>query len=245
MIRNPGPGITRLQILQKAGSNFSKLNAHEWGLLYLRETKNDHAPIDDLSAERLKVIFSSFQKRVLEKYRKNHRILTRLYADPWLKEEIQITISFIDPPNRNRGKGAPRKNFTDLAHDSQRRVLKNVTAGKCLNQLISAVEYKARMSKKNDLSFIMKMLKKDNTLATKLRKLLTEKKATPDNYSPKEAVALILENSLSKKTYQALRQGARDKNHGDLYPPYNACREEKKKTYPDSVEIGEYHKQGL
>ena len=162
-----------------------------------------------------------------------------------MKEEIHITISFIDPPKRNKGKGAPKKNFIDLAHDSKRKVLKNITAGKCLNQLIGAVEYKARMTKKNDLSFIMKMLKKDNTVATKLRKLLTEKKVTPENYSPKEALSLILENSLSKKTYQALRQGAKDKNHGDLYLPYNECRTEKKNTYPNSVEIGEYHKLGL
>ena len=219
-----------------------KFSMDDWSALYLSETNNDHAPIDDLSAQRLQTTFANFRKRVSEKYKKCQRKLNRLYTDPWLKEKLDITVSFIAPPKINKGKGAPRKKFSDLGQDSRRKIFKNTTAGKCINQLISAVEYKARLMKKNDLCFILKRLKNDNNSATELRKLLTEKKPIPEAYSPKEAVALMLENSLSRKTYQALRRGAKQKNHGNLYPTYNSCLAEKKNTYPDAIKIGEYHK---
>ena len=63
MISNPGPGLTRMQILQKAGSNFMKFSVDDWSALYLSETNNNHGPIDDLSAQKLQMTFANFRKR--------------------------------------------------------------------------------------------------------------------------------------------------------------------------------------
>ena len=61
----------------------------------------------------------------------------------------------------------------------------------------------------------------------KLKKL----SASPKNYSPDEALSLMMDCSLTKNTYQRIKKGA-IKRKCDLYPPYYLVREAKKLCCP-------------
>ena len=71
-----------------------------------------------------------------------------------------------------------------------------------------------------------------------MRKLISDKPTGPTEYTSEEALSLLVENDLTKHSYQNLRSSAKRKN-ADIYPPYNEVREAKRKCYPDNISITE------
>ena len=67
---------------------------------------------------------------------------------------------------------------------------------------------------------------------------LIQRAAVPTRFSAEKALALILDNSLSKSQYENIRLEAK-KNRADIYPPYNEIRECKATCYPENICISE------
>ena len=72
--------------------------------------------------------------------------------------------------------------------------------------------------------------RKDAQIAIKLADNKDAKLDHSDNTS-EEALALLLDNEMSKSQYQRLRNNAKSKK-SNLYPPYNDVREAKERCLP-------------
>ena len=101
--RHPGP-MTRLELFKKAGQEFLKLSVQQWIKLFLDSTNTEGKLIDDDCDKRLNITFSSFKKRLGEKYRKYDRNLNRMENDAYFKEKIEIPLTFQQLSNVNKGR---------------------------------------------------------------------------------------------------------------------------------------------
>ncbi|KAL4126307.1 hypothetical protein QTP88_010529 [Uroleucon formosanum] len=75
--------------------------------------------------------------------------------------------------------------------------------------------------------------------ASKIKRVLSNyNKLKPVPYSPAEALAFLIENKLTKEQYINIRIGSKKRNC-NIYPSYEILKIEKKKCYPDNINVTE------
>ena len=199
--------MTRADFLEKATKCVTTVSVEEWVNLYKKETGNEGRELEDKAYEDACKYFKYFKKKVTQKYNQHQRDKNKMKQDPWMGEIMDISLSYQDFHNKKGGPGAKKKDFDELSWDSQRKILKESDKGHSLNRLLAGAEYRARIQKKNELCGIIKELRIDNTKAVTYKLLKDKENCKPEckNYTPAEALSLILENSLSVNTYRNLR----------------------------------------
>ena len=110
----------------------------------------------------------------------------------------------------------------DLSHDS--------------SLITAAASYAASKTGKRDLAFMLREVLRSPSRPSKFRRLIETKPTTNTAYTLEEALALILDLSLSKQQYITLRLGAKCRN-ADIYPSYNNVLQFKQTCRPPSSSV--------
>lgn len=250
--------ISRKQVYEAVHSSGTLTNIDEGcqaSISALCELHHCQTLPEDIVKKMSKTI-KSFLYRLRERWDKCGRYHDYFIRDnnEWLKKELSFdseVISFLDEneaTNREpqleeetagtsaRGR-PPVPEWDNLSKRSKRRKAQELLEGSQPEELIFAASQ--GVYKKNaNLKYVLKFAMQTPSRPAKIRKLISEKKTEPSKYTSEEALSLLVENGLTKQSYQNLRSSAKRK-HAYIYPPYNEVREAKRKCYPDDISITE------
>lgn len=108
-----------------------------------------------------------------------------------------------------------------------------------VEKMVQAASIAARHAGDNDMAVVLKTTIESPTRATKIRSKLGIEPSSLVPYTSREALALVLNLSLTKQQYCKLHIDAKSRN-ADIYPSYNFVREAKKECRPaDGIDISE------
>lgn len=138
--------------------------------------------------------------------------------------------------------GRPMKNFNDLSDRAKRKRTENLRAAVGTDELVSAAISSLHVNGQRAAADVVAEATQFSPMRpVKMKQQLKEKKGKKEGtpYTPEEALAMYIDNRLSKKTYLNLRKGAQLKGYGDMYPSYHKLLEAKKRCYPEGIKITE------
>lgn len=180
--------------------------------------------------------FNRLKSEYNEKWKLHHRV-THVFEQKeaeWLSRPFRIPQFSL---STNKG-GRPTKLFDDKCVRSQLRDITAVSDSQepQVKKLMLAT---ARTAKKFGESSVSELLKIASASPSKPKQFLEAiNNPLPKQYTPDEALSLIIDLDLTKHAYEGLRQGAID-HSVNLYPPYNHVREVKAKCRPDGIQVTE------
>ena len=134
----------------------------------------------------------------------------------WLENDFNTTLM---KESKNKQLGRPTLPFEDSSSKTKKRKVATLSASNSCELLFASGTHLWKEGRRKDAQIAIKLAdNKDAELDH------------PDNTS-EEALALLLDNEMSKSQYQRLRNNAKSKK-SNLYPPYNDVREAKERCLP-------------
>lgn len=199
--------------------------------------------LDKENLDRLKLALSTLKAKRNIRFnaasRKTDRFLSK--NKDWLDSEFVIP-DFI-PKKIQTSTGRRSLDYTEKSDRSKRREISAISSNNSHDpqRLILAARHAATVSKKNDLKTVLDDLSKSPSRANKIRKLMQTKETLIIKKTPLEAVIFLLDQSLSKETYNAIRRECK-MSGADIWPAYNKIRETKSLLRPskDTIIINEH-----
>lgn len=144
----------------------------------------------------------------------------------WLNSNLAFPIEIC---SSKRNGGRPAKSFSESSERSKRRKTKDLRSQNEAEVLQYATQMKLRADGKLNTAKIVKTVTEETTIT---------QKPTYRQYTPDEALGLVIGAKLTKYQYNLMRQGAIDHNC-NIYPNYEAVTQSKKKCYPENMSITE------
>lgn len=226
-------------------------NTVESGMHYIFAKLNyAEKDIDDEGKKRLRALISSLRSKRNSKFQAARRILSKFEKcnAEWLDSEFKIDScqliseksaqQLVSPAHACPGPGRPSLAFQNKSDRSKRRDASAISAElkHDPHRLLHASRYAARHSGNVDLSTILNKVVQNPEQPAKIRKLLDTPQVLFRRKTPEEALAYILNNSLSKSVYidtrlESISSGA------DIWPCYNIVREVKSQCRPLKEDI--------
>ncbi|CAL1671818.1 unnamed protein product [Lasius platythorax] len=160
----------------------------------------------------------------------------------WL--DTVITVSITDNSSMsyqlNRG-GRPQKNFGSCSERNKRRKTSEICSGNDTEVLVYAAKKSLRLDGKHEEAKLMKeAIMTTPSRSKRISKVWNASKSITNviAYTPAEALALMIETSLTKNSYQVTQTQANSRG-ANIYPSYKRVREAKAECYPpkESVHI--------
>lgn len=163
---------------------------------------------------------------------RTHTILMSKYGT-WFNNNISII------KNTNEAGGRPKKSFNECCDKTRKRKVKHLVDITPTQELITATRLSLSKSGKRDAALIVKEATDPEYRATQMKKsiLNTSKDSIQINFSPTEALALLVDINLTKHQYISLRNKFKEKGLIHVLPSYDAIKKEKEKCYPQEGAI--------
>lgn len=189
----------------------------------------------------LKLYLKNFTRRVKEKKKKAQQKEDRFLKqeETWLNLPISFpdgvtseTVDFGHHSKRDSGS----KEFSSFSERHKRRRTQSLMA-LSTDELTFATKRSLRSVGNKAGSQILD-LACDCSEALHIQKLITED-AAQQQYTPDEALALLMSASLTKAQYNMIRNGAKQKGYSNLYPSYLQVFNAKKKCFPENITVNE------
>lgn len=216
------------------GSQTTCLKIIENELSRRLETKTEMT--ESLKGE-IKVLLTKLKTKLQE----NHRIEKRFLKnnDDWLKTTLTITVPINgdgdNQPQTDRVKGRPSSDFQECCVRTKRRKTAEIRKQHSFEELGFATQMSLRAEGKLDAAKVVQdVVLGTPSKASKYRSFLEHKPV--NQHSCDAALALIIDNNLSKNQYVGIRS-ASIANNCRLYPPYYLVLNAKKKCYPEESDI--------
>lgn len=190
----------------------------------------------------LKTKIKVFITKLRSKWGECHNMQERFFNKhaKWLSEEFQVPqFSNIEAvtPRKKRIQGRPKKSFEECSLRTKQRNVQTLVNNVSPEQLSYAAESSLVKTGRRKTAKVIKLALEASPKS--LRKM-QHVKETPllQNYSPEEALALIINTNLTKEHYINIQRGAKTRG-ANIYPAYNTISEVKKKCYPNNISISE------
>lgn len=136
--------------------------------------------------------------------------------------------------SQKKGRGRPKKSFDKLSVITKRHNAKKLLEQFSIEELDFTLEKGLKSSGFCDAAKLIKNVMKTPSIASKYIKSSANQKVIID-YTPEEALALMVDMKLSKRQYQLMYFGAKEKN-SCIYPSYGEILKAKKRCYPPNYE---------
>ena len=182
---------------------------------------------DVCSAAEVEKEISRFLSKLRDKWNSCYRnalVFENKYSS-WLEQNFVLPCSLpntpVDKPSKSGGR--PKCAFEEASDRSKRRKAQQIRLSHSPNELLQATVMSLRAEGKSVEAKVVQSLAHDDG----------QKPYTAD-----EALALLLDTSLTKASYQLLRNQAIERGY-NLYPSYNTLREAKLRCYPEHIEVDE------
>ena len=128
-----------------------------------------------------------------------------------------------------------QKHFSSLSDRSKRRRVQNLKNEHSADELAYAAQMQLRSEGKTvEASLVKKAIFMTNDITPTCSKKINNNIITP--YTPREALAYMLDTDMSKASYHLTRMQAKSRG-ADLYPPHDKVREAKRECYPSTDSI--------
>lgn len=141
----------------------------------------------------------------------------------------------------NRSRGRPQKQFDQCTTQQKRRRIKHILEASTSQELSFATQVSLRAEGKRDAATVFKHVLSPSASpkrANKTKKRLATTDCLPIKMTKEKALAMYVDNKLTKDTYIDIQQTAKSHN-ANIFPPYNTLLEAKKACYPKDIEITE------
>lgn len=199
--------------------------------------------LNDKNLDRLKLALSTLKTKRNIRFnaacRKTDRFLSK--NKDWLDSEFVVP-DFI-PKKIKISTGRRPLDYTDKSNRSKRREISAISSSNAHDpqRLILAARHAATVSKKNDLKIVLNDLTKSPSRVTKIRKLMHTEETPIIMKTPLEALVFLLDQSLSKEVYNAIRRECL-MSGANIWPAYDKLRETKSLLRPskDTIVINEH-----
>lgn len=193
---------------------------------------------DDAYNEKMNAKVLNFTTVLEKKWSESKRTYDRFIEknSEWLKKNFILPT---DNESSSKSVGRPKTNFNECAERTKITKVKHLVKSYTSPELSFAASAKYQLSGKRCVSQLFKESVKSPNRAKKIMNSYTcveDKKPIP--YSIDEALALLMDNKLTKQQYVNIRISSKKRNC-DIYPPYDDIITGKKKCYPNNVEITE------
>jgi len=119
---------------------------------------------------------------------------------------------------------------------TKKKKVSELVKSKTTPELMIATSVKLNKSGKKTAAKLVDEITISPARAAKMGKAYFQWDETVKAYSADEALALILDSSLTKNQYLNIRSGARERK-ANIYPPYYQVQERKKKCYPKAEDM--------
>ena len=160
------------------------------------------------------LFISEYGKRWTRSKRTDAKFIRKNSA--WLENDFNTTLM---KESKNKQLGRPTLPFEDLSSKTKKRKVATLSASNSCELLFASGTHLWKEGRRIDAQIAIKLAdNKDAELDHS------------DNTS-EEALALLLDNEMSKSQYQRLRNNTKSKK-SNLYPPYNDVREAKERCLP-------------
>lgn len=190
----------------------------------------------------VKLTTKVFVAKLFAKWKQCHRIHDRLIKNhhDWLNEEFKVPNIQGDqqPLSKEPVSGRPKKDFKISSLRSKQRSVKTLVKNLSPEQLSFATESSLVMSGKRRAAKVMKLALESSPRS--LKRMQQSKSNTPSftPYTPVEALALIVDTSMTKEDYLKVQRGAKARG-ANIYPAYNQILQIKQTCYPENVTISD------
>jgi hypothetical protein len=134
------------------------------------------------------------------------------------------------------GRGRKLMRFEDVSPNFKNRKTVNLRSMHTKAELSYALQMKLRESGQSDVASVVQNVTQDSSQESDK----VSSACSPASYTALEALALILDLNLTRKSDERLRKGAKKRNI-DFYPSYREVMEAKTSCYPEptSIEVSE------
>lgn len=122
--------------------------------------------------------------------------------------------------------GRPTLSFAESSDRSKRRKSSEIASSYSSTELLHAASIGLRAEGKS-------------SLAQKTASIMRDDNREKSEYTPNEALILLIDARLTKSSYQLLRSSAGAKGH-NIYPSYNDVRKAKESCYPYEISVEEF-----
>lgn len=194
----------------------------------------------------VKKMMSVLHRNYLSRWKNSNRtrkFFEEKYAS-WLDVEVEFQpleeARAEDEPSASSGKrGRPTKKFEEAKERTRKKIIKRdadrLSTPRAARVLSSHLQRRGNRTGASCVKlFSSASPKSTKGLYQKIKR--KEKRVTP--FSPEEALSLLIEAKLTKKSYCTLRMAAKNKG-ADIYPSYQKLIEAKKLAYPKNVSATE------
>lgn len=211
-------------------------------LTYIKQKLNGNGWSEDYEKKVMFQIsnFTAVLSRLWKKCTRNINKFHELNKE-WLKKDIVLpaaipTVALSSMPCQV---GRPQKLFEDCSDRSKRRKIQPLIKSYTSPEILFAA--KSKLHKAGNRTTIGLL---NETLASPKRGIKIKKaymsslSISTKQYDTDEALALLLDNGLTKQQYMNIRKSAKQRNV-NLYPGYDNVLAEKKKCYPNGIHVTE------
>lgn len=155
----------------------------------------------------------------------------------WNKTWLDRVINFACVKTKTTGR--PKSEFQNLSYSGKFRRTEQLRKTET-SELIFATELRLRSDGRPEAA---KLLSRSRTVLSPNQEIKKNNQTTSKNaqspLSSDQALALFLDAKLTKRSYQLLRNNAKENNF-DIYPSYNKIREAKQLCYPENISAQEH-----
>ena len=185
-----------------------------------------------LQEKNIKNSIKVFITKLVSKWKTNHYIYAQFITQnaEWLGKEFTLP-QLREPPQMTPKKklppGRPKKKISESSLRKRQRNVQTIVNQMSPEQLTLAAEPSLVKSGRRATAKVVKLGLEASPRSLKKMQQASQKEDVFTKYSPEEALALIMDTSLSKEDYIKIQRGAKTRG-ANLYPAYNAVKEVKK-----------------
>jgi hypothetical protein len=190
----------------------------------------------------IKLTLKVFVSKLFMKWKQCHRIHDRFMKnnEDWLNTMFKIP-KFIQDQQTVGTKpvpGRPKKDFEETSLRSKQRSVQTLVKHLSPGQLTFAAESSLVKSGKRKAAKVIKLALESSPRS--LKRMHVSKSATHcyTSYTPVEALALIVDTSMTKDDYIKVQRGAKARG-ANIYPSYNLILQVKQTCYPKNITVSE------
>lgn len=136
-------------------------------------------------------------------------------------------------------KGRPKKLFIEGSDKTKQRRVAPIVAEHSPEELTFAAGKSLRSQGKRDAAMMMAEIMRSPRRATKIKKVYKrQQNELPQRISNERALALFVDNKMTKKQYVSVRLLSKDHN-ANIYPSYKEILQTKEQCYPSEIIVSE------
>lgn len=194
---------------------------------------------DDRVRKTLKILYANYMAR----WRKTNRNKSQFESkfSSWLEVKISFRTGEVDAiPSTSSGKrGRPKKPFEDAKERTKKKIIKTEADRLSTPQAVGVLSSRLRRKGNRAGSASVRLFGSATPKSSKgmYSKLKSEERII-NSFSPEEALSLLIDCKMSRKSYNLLRAASKKKGH-NIYPQYHNLLEAKKLTYPKNIKAEE------